>query len=387
MLACELDPNKFTVNIYEKNSALGRKFLVAGDGGLNLTHSESEENFINRYTPSYFLKDAFHHFSNKDLINWLAAKGLETFVGSSGRIFPKKTIKPIDVLNIFEKAIKNNNVKINFKHEWIGYTENNNLKFKTPSGETEIKSDINIFCLGGATWPVTGSKGEWIDFFKNKNIETVSFQSSNCSFKISWPKEILNAIEGKPLKNIAVKCGNKINFGEIVITMFGIEGSGIYPLSRPIRNEINNFGFAKIYIDFKPLLSEEELVNRILNSKSKLSYTEKIVKELNLNKTQIILVKSKMSKSEFLDPIKFVNNLKNHEIIIQSLGPIEDAISSVGGISLNEITNQFELKKLKNNYVVGEMLDYDAPTGGYLLQSCFSMGNFLANVLNNSSLN
>ena len=205
MLGCELDPNKYAVNIYEKNSALGRKFLVAGDGGLNLTHSENEEIFINRYTPSYFLNDAFHHFSNKDLIKWLAAKGLETFVGSSGRVFPKKTIKPIDVLNIFENVIKNNKVKINFKHEWIGYTENNNLKFKTPSGEIEIKSDINIFCLGGATWPVTGSKGEWIDFFKNKNIETVSFQSSNCSFKINWPKEILNAIEGKPLKNISIK--------------------------------------------------------------------------------------------------------------------------------------------------------------------------------------
>lgn len=387
MLCCELDSKKFTINIYEKNSALGRKFLVAGDGGLNLTHSESEENFITRYTPSNFFKTALHHFSNKDFITWLSKHFIETFIGTSGRVFPKEGLKPIDVLNIFEDTIKNNNVGINFKHEWIGFTEKNELKFKTPIGETEIKSDYVIFCLGGASWPVTGSAGEWRNYFKEKDIAVVPFQASNCSFKINWPKKIIKAIEGKPLKNISIKCDNKIHFGEVVITSFGIEGSGIYPLSHKIRNEINTLGVAKICIDFKPLLSSEELLNRILNLKSTLSYTEKIAKELNLNKTQMVLLKSKLDKNDFLDPIKFVNNLKNFELDISSLGSIEDAISSVGGISLNEITDKFEFKKIKNYFAVGEMLDYDAPTGGYLLQSCFSMGNFLAHYLNNYDVN
>ena len=382
ILGCELNTKKYTVSIFEKNTALARKFLVAGDGGLNLTHSEDESKFILRYTPYEFLETAFKNFSNKDLIKWLNNTGLETFVGTSGRVFPKKGIKPIDVLNRLEEKIKSNSVKINFKHEWTGFSENNELIFKTPTGNKQIQSDVVIFCLGGASWPVTGSKGDWLSFFKDKKIKTTPFEASNCSFKINWPQELIKVIEGKPLKNISIKCGNKIHAGEIVLTSFGIEGSGIYPLSPQIRDELNKLGLAKIYIDLKPLSSSEEVLKKITNSRSKLSYTENIVKQLNLNKTQIILLKSVMSKSDFLDPIKIVNNLKNLELLISSLGPIEDAISSVGGISLTEISEDFELKKLKNKFVIGEMLDYDAPTGGYLLQSCFSMGKYLADHLN-----
>ena len=382
ILGCELDPEKYTIGIYEKNTALARKFLVAGDGGLNLTHSEDEAKFILRYTPSEFLETSFKHFSNKDLVVWLNNLGIETFVGSSGRIFPKKDLKPIEVLNCLEEKIKNNHVTINFKHEWNGFLSNNELLFKTPAGNKQLQSDVVIFCLGGASWPVTGSKGDWITYFNAKGIKTIPFKASNCSFNINWPKEIIKSIEGKPLKNISITCANKVNAGEIVLTSFGIEGSGVYPLSPQIREELNKFGHAKIYIDLKPLLSSEDALKKITNSRSKLSYTENIVKQLNLNKTQIILLKSVMSKSDFLNPIKFVNNLKNLELLISSLGPIEDAISSVGGISLTEISEDFELKKIKNNFVIGEMLDYDAPTGGYLLQSCFSMGKHLADHLN-----
>lgn len=382
VLACELDPKKFSVSIFEKNSALGRKFLVAGDGGLNITHSEDKNKFISRYTPSEFLEAAFNNFSNKDLVNWFDQLGIETFVGSSGRVFPNKGIKPIDVLNRIEEKIKSNAVIINYKHEWEGFTESDQLIFNTPIGKKIISSNITIFGLGGASWPVTGSTGNWLEMFKAKNIGVSSFQASNCSFKINWPQEIINSIEGKPLKNISIQCGDKINFGEVVLTSFGIEGSGIYPLSPEIRAFINKNNEAKISIDLKPTFSAEQLLERISKTNNKISYTENIIKQLNLNKTQIVLLKSKLSKSDFLDPIKFVNNLKNFELIISSLGPIEDAISSVGGISLNEINENFELKKMNNHFVIGEMLDYDAPTGGYLLQSCFSMGKFLADHLN-----
>ncbi|MEO6301670.1 MAG: TIGR03862 family flavoprotein [Bacteroidia bacterium] len=382
ILGCELNSEKYSVSIFEKNSALGRKFLVAGDGGLNLTHSEDEKDFILKYSPHQFLQKAFSHFSNKDLVKWINDLGVETFIGSSGRVFPEKGIKPIDVLNKIEEKIKKNKVVINYKHEWKGFSDNNELLFKTASGEKKIKSDLVIFCLGGASWPVTGSKGDWRSLFEIKNTKTIPFQASNCSFKVEWPKEIMKSIEGKPLKNISITCENKIHFGEVVLTSFGIEGSGIYPLSPEIRESIINSDNAKIVIDLKPQLSSEELLKRISNTKTKLSYTENITNQLNLNKTHLALIKSKMNKNDFLDPAKFVNNLKNFEIHISELGPIEDAISTVGGISLNEISEQFELKKIKNNFVIGEMLDYDAPTGGYLLQSCFSMGKFLADHLN-----
>lgn len=381
-MACELDPKKFSVSVFEKNNALGRKFLVAGDGGLNLTHSENESEFILRYTPSEFLVKAFSHFSNNKFISWINTLGIETFVGSSGRIFPKKGIKPIDVLNCFEEKMKKNNVKLNFKHEWKGFENNNELIFKTNLGNKIIKNDIAIFCLGGASWPVTGSKGDWRSLFEIKSIKTTPFEPSNCSFKIDWPKNIIKEIEGKPLKNIAVTCNNKTHFGEIVLTEFGVEGSGIYPLSPQIRAQLKENEIAKLYIDLKPVLTKEECVNRIIKEEPGLSYTENIIKNLNVNKMQMVLIKSKMNKNDFLDPVKFVNNLKAFEIQISALGPIEDAISTVGGINLNEITEKFELKKLKDNFVVGEMLDYDAPTGGYLLQSCFSMGKFLADHLN-----
>lgn len=382
ILGCELNTEKYAVSIFEKNNALARKFLVAGDGGLNLTHSEDKKKFILRYTPYEFLESAFKHFSNKDLIKWLNDLSIETFEGSSGRIFPKKELKPIEVLNRLEEKIKNNHVTLNFKHEWMGFSSNSELLFKTPGGNKEIKSDIVIFCLGGASWSVTGSKGDWLSFFSEKKIKTINFEASNCSFKIDWPKEILKNIEGKPLKNISIKCRNKVQVGEVVITSFGMESSGIYPLSPQIREELNRSKAAKIYIDFKPLISFEDALKKVNDSKANLSYTENCVKQLNLNKTQITLIKSSMSKSDFLDPIKFVNNLKNFELSITALGSIEDAISTVGGISLTEISEKFELKKVKNNYVIGEMLDYDAPTGGYLLQSCFSMGKYLADHLN-----
>ncbi len=383
ILGCELNTEKYTVSIFEKNTALARKFLVAGDGGLNLTHSEDEKKFVLKYTPHEFLESAFKHFSNKDLIKWLNDLGIETFEGSSGRIFPKKELKPIEVLNRIEEKIKNNHITLNFKHEWMGFSSSNELLFKTLGGNKEIKSDIVIFCLGGASWSVTGSKGDWLSYFSEKKIKTINFEASNCSFKIDWPKEIIKNIEGKPLKNISIKCGNKVHVGEVVITSFGMEGSGIYPLTSQIREALNRSGIAKIYIDLKPLVTSDNALKKIIDSRSNLSYTDNCVKQLNLNKTQIILLKSVMSKSDFLDPIKFVNNLKNLELSITALGSIEDAISTVGGISLTEISEKFELKKIKNNFVIGEMLDYDAPTGGYLLQSCFSMGKYLADHLNN----
>lgn len=384
-LAGALHSEKYAVSLFEKNSALGRKFLVAGDGGLNLTHSESEGSFILKYTPHYFLAEAFKLYSNKNFTEWLNNLGIPTFIGSSGRVFPRKGIKPIDVLNAIEKKIESNDIQIYFKHEWKGFSENNELLFKTIELIKCVKSDITIFCLGGASWPVTGSKGDWIKLFEEKNIKVNPFKSSNCSFKIIWPKELIKHLEGKPLKNISVTCNNKTISGELVITAFGIEGSGVYPLSPQIRQELELYNEAIVKIDLKPVLTISEIISRLSNINTKITYTENLAEKLNLNKTQLALVKHYLSKEEFFNAESVAYKIKNFELKISSLGPIEDSISTIGGISLNELTDKFELKKLKNNFVLGEMLDYDAPTGGYLLQSCFSMANYLANYLNNKN--
>lgn len=384
VLACELDPEKFEVSIFEKNAALGRKFLVAGEGGLNLTHSEKQDSFLNRYSPSYFLKEAFTQFSNKQLIVWLNALGIETFIGSSGRVFPKQGMKPIEVFNIILERVKKNEVGIHTKHSWKGFSEQGELIFEVGSELKKLKNDYTVFCLGGASWPVTGSLGDWTAYFSEKHISTIPFRASNCAFQVEWPSSFIAKTEGKVLKNISIQCGNIMQLGEIVITRFGLEGSGIYPLSPEIRVQMDKFARAEIYIDLKPNLSSEKIVKRLEGKPAKVNLTEFLKSELNINDVQITLLKHFLSKDEFLNSTSLAQNIKRFKLNIVGFAPIDEAISTVGGISLSEIDDFFQLKKLPDHFVIGEMLDYDAPTGGYLLQSCFSMAKYVATNLNNA---
>ncbi len=380
MLAATLDENKFDITIYEKNNTLGRKFLVAGDGGFNLTHSEEPAIFISRYTPSSFFSKIISSFSNIDLRNLFNNMGIETFVGSSGRVFPTKGIKPIDVLNAFLNELKKKNVSIKTKHHWKGW-KNNELLFETTNQSITINPDITVFALGGASWQITGSDGKWANYFVEKKITTVPFQSSNCAFGIKWNNEFITIAEGKSLKNILLKCGSAEKKGEAIITKFGLEGSGIYALSGEIRKQLNLFGKANLFIDLKPSLTVEQLKNKISNRGSK-SLAKHLENELNFNQIQLTLLKTILSKEDFTSIEILSRKIKNFPLLITSVAPIDEAISTVGGISLDEIDATFQLKKLPCNYVIGEMLDWDAPTGGYLLQGCFSMGNSLGKTLN-----
>jgi uncharacterized flavoprotein (TIGR03862 family) len=380
VLACSLDPEKFSISVYEKNAALGRKFLVAGKGGFNLTHSEDHTLFANRYHPKEFIEPFLKHFSNTDLRSWLKSIGIETYVGTSKRVFPVKGIKPIEVLNAIEKKIKENGVAIHYNHVWKGWN-NNELLFSNNNKTINIKTDIVVFALGGASWKVTGSDGSWTAYFKEKGIETNIFYPSNCAYKINWEAGLIKAISGQALKNCEFNCGRISKKGEAVLTDFGIEGSGVYALSKEIRDQLNEAGTAAITVDFKPEISTEDVRSRIDN-KGKLSMKEVLEKKLNLSLTQIQLIKQASTKEQYNDP-EFISQLiKRYPLTITGLAPLDEAISTVGGISLQEISPNLELKKLSNHYCIGEMLDWDAPTGGYLLQACFSMGKFLADALN-----
>lgn len=381
MLASQLNENLFDVNIYEKNSALGRKFLVAGKGGFNLTHAEPIDNFIARYTPTSFLENSLRGFSNTDLQEWFSSIGIKTYSGTSDRIFPIKGIKPIEVLNAILKQLEKNKVKINYEFDWKGFDANDSLVFETSAGIKKIKADITIFALGGASWKVTGSDGAWLNYFSVKNILYEPFEASNCAFKIDWPKNIISKIEGKALKNCEFICGEKTHKGEAVITKFGIEGSGVYPLSGEFRKQIHKNKKAIVYVDLKPQLTSNEIKNRI-EKKGKINLTAFLEKDLKINGAKISLLKTFLSKDEFMDNEKLISKIKKFPLQIISLAPIDEAISTVGGISLSEIDEDFQLKKLYDHYIIGEMLNWDAPTGGYLLQGCFSMGFNLAKHLN-----
>jgi uncharacterized flavoprotein (TIGR03862 family) len=377
-LAATLDTAKFMVTIYEKNAALGRKFLVAGDGGFNLTHSENSNDFITRYTPSDFLRESLTTFNNEDFRNWLQQIGIDTFVGTSKRVYPIKGIKPIDVLNSILKLLVCKNISIKTRHHWLGWGNNNQLVFEN---EVKVKADIVVFALGGASWSVTGSNGAWLNLFTNKEISTLPFQASNCAYKINWNTTFIQQFEGSPLKNISITCNGVTKKGEIVIRKDGIEGGAIYALSPQIRQQLNEKQLATIYIDLKPSLSVTSILDG-LNNKGKRTFTDILKSKFNFIELHIALLKSILSKEEFNDAEILSRKIKNLPIVITDFGAIDEAISTVGGIALTEINENFELHKLPHHFVIGEMLNWDAPTGGYLLQACFSMGHYVAMQLN-----
>ncbi len=387
VLAAMLDEKIYDVTIYERHAALGRKFLVAGDGGFNLTHSEDLENLISRYAfdnfDTHFLEKSLRHFMNSDTRNWFKNIGIETYVGTSKRIFPIHGIKPIHVLNAVLNVLKSKNVCIKTKHVWRGFNGQNELIFLQNDIEMRVKSDFTVFSLGGSSWAKTGSDGLWTSFFKEKGIEIIPFQASNCAYKIDWNGDFLKQVEGQFLKNIALNCGEMSKHGEVVVTQLGLEGGAIYALSPAIRAQLNAHKTATVYMDLKPILSLSDIKQKLANKGNK-SLTSLLKEQLRLSETAIALLKNQLSKTDFMDIEILISNIKKLPLSIKGIAPIEEAISTVGGISLDELDADFQFKKLPNHYAIGEMLDWDAPTGGYLLQACFSMGSYLAHHLNHN---
>ena len=386
ILAAFLDNQKFEVTIFEKGNALGRKFLVAGKGGFNLTHSEPIESLIERYSPSSFLKEVLLKFNNNDLRDWLNSMGIPTYVGSSKRVFPKEGIKPIDVLKAIQTVLIENGVKIEYNKTWTGWDDSNNLVF---NDKEIVGSDYTVFALGGGSWKVTGSDGNWLSVFEKKGVIVIPFQASNCAYHIEWENDFILKYAGAPLKNISISCLNKKHKGEVVITQFGLEGNAIYALSPEIRSELKNKKKNKkkaiISIDLKPTLSYEDIVAKLKRSKFKKT-TEILKSALKLSSAQIGLLKEYVSKEAFLNSDTLALKIKRLPLTIVNSAELDESISTVGGVCLSAVDSNFQLNTIENNYCIGEMLDWDAPTGGYLLQACFSMGVGLAQHLNAKSL-
>jgi uncharacterized flavoprotein (TIGR03862 family) len=378
LLAAFLDAKKFNITIYEKNKTSGRKFLVAGKGGFNLTHSEPIEQLIKRYTPNEFLDKALLDFTNIDFRNWLDQIGIPTHIGSSKRVYPKDGIKPIEVLNTILKSLKEKGVIIKYEHTFSNWDDNSNPVINNKT----IPTDYTIFSLGGASWKVTGSDGNWLDTFSKKGIKTKIFQASNCGYQIDWKHHFIEKHEGFPLKSIS--CDNSIQKGEAVITKFGLEGNSIYGLSPQIREQLNANSKATILVDFKPSLTLENIKYKIKSSKYRTT-TEILKKELKLSTPQIDLLKTYLSKESYLNSELLTNKIKKFPLEIINTASIDESISTVGGVDLDAISENFELKNMSNQFCIGEMLDWDAPTGGYLLQASASTGVYLAKHLNKNN--
>lgn len=353
--------NHFQVELFDANKAIARKFLVAGHGGFNLTNAEAINTFITKYDHS-FIQDAVMNFSNEETVKWLSEIGVETFIGSSGKIFPEKGIKPIQVLTKWISYLEKQKVAIHTGHKFIDFNGKEAV-FQNSKTTLKVKYDYLILALGGASWKKTGSTGEWTHVFREKDIELVPFQSSNAGIVVNnWNSES----GGGVLKNTEITIDGEKQFGEIELTDYGLEGAPVYALSRAVRA-----GVTELALNLKPMWTYEQLVEKYTCFKG--SKTD-FLREIKLPGQAIKLLKKWISKDDFLDDTRFLNAIHHLTLPIDGLRPVDEAISTVGGIAMNEIDSSFQLKKYENHYCIGEMLDWDAPTGGYLLQACFASG-------------
>jgi uncharacterized flavoprotein (TIGR03862 family) len=372
MAAQILAEKGFKVSVFEQNKAAARKFLVAGNGGFNLTHSEEIDLFIEKYE-SPEIQQIVKNFDNKKVVEWLSNLGITTYVGSSGKIFPTKNIKPIQVLKACLDHLEKLGVKIHYNHTFLNFDESS-VYLKNDSEEFKIKYSKLILAMGGGSWKKTGSDAKWIGTLEKKNIEITPLKSANSGY--NTPK-FLHQLQGQYLKNIKVYFENNYKTGEIVFTKYGIEGSPIYYMNRFTRN--HDFPLI-LNIDLKPNLSESEILDQLKGTEKSSSILKKKIK---ISTTGLNLLKT-LDKESYMDIENLAKTVKKFPIEILSFRPIDEVISTSGGVAFSELNENLELKKFTNVFCAGEMIDWEAPTGGYLLQACFSTGFWVANHIANS---
>lgn len=360
------------VDVYDHGKAIGRKFLVAGQGGFNLTTSASATNLMRHYTPTGFMDEALSGFGPMELRAWLSGIGVPTYVGTSGRVFPDRGIKPIDVLNRIRERLVARGVRFHVEHVFDGFDAERGIIIESHSGRSVINADHVLFALGGASWPVTGSTGIWPALFKSIGVEVAPFRSSNCGIHVPWPVQLRDHA-GKPLKNIRISAGHLTALGEATITEHGLEGNAIYPVVPALRQALASGEQAVLHIDLKPTNSVDELIERMRGVGTK-SYAA----ALHLDRPSFALLKAFTTKERFLSPSYLAADVKDLHLPVTALRPVDEAISTVGGIPTGELNPDFSLKKHPQFFVIGEMVDWDAPTGGFLLQGCFAMGHHAA---------
>ncbi len=345
------------VAIYDRMPSPARKFLMAGRGGLNLTHSEPFERFVQRYGKrSAVLRPALEAFSPKDLRDWADGLGAGTFVGTSGRIFPK-AMKASPLLRAWLKRLEARGVIFHLRHDWRGW-EDGALLF---NNDVRVGADQVILALGGASWPKLGGDGGWADYLKTHGVTVAPFQPANAGFMTEWSAHFAERFAGEPLKNITLTFNGKTVKGEAMITRHGLEGGAIYALSAALRDAITRNGHADLVIDLRPDLTADQALNKLKRASPKDSQSNRLRKALNLSPAAIALIHEKPGA-----------DFKTVTVRLTGMQGLEKAISSAGGITFDSLTPDFELKALPGIYAIGEMLDWEAPTGGYLLQACFS---------------
>lgn len=363
------------VTLYEANPSLGRKFLVAGKSGLNITNAAEEPFFLTQYEgntlPAELLNSILTEFSNKDTTEWLKQFDIETFISAGNKVFPTE-MKAGALLKKWREHLLSLGVEFKFNHKLTGIKPNEKaikLKFQTSAHTSEeacnYSHDKAIIALGGASWQKTGSNGKWVELLHKLSIKTHPLTPANCGWEVEWPTELLQEVEGLPLKNLAIKTVNTEILGELVITKYGLEGGPIYKLGSQLRTN------PVLKLDFKPTFTAEQLKNKIpVNTKR---VFETAIRHWKLSAAASAIL-AHYHHAQHCSIDELVTLTKNCEILCTRPRPIDEAISTAGGICWNDLTPNLNFNKYPNLYACGEMLDWEAPTGGFLLQACFATG-------------
>jgi uncharacterized flavoprotein (TIGR03862 family) len=380
MAAEALSAGGVEVDLYDAMPSVGRKFLLAGKGGMNLTHSEPAGPFLARYGSRMAdIEPWLRRFDAQALRAWVHGLGVETFVGSSGRVFPTD-MKAAPMLRAWLHRLRGSGVRFHMRYRWIGWTDTSPAlpRFSTPEGERAIAADAVVLALGGASWPRLGSDAAWIALLEARGVRVAEFQPSNCGFDIDWSEHFSQRFAGEPLKSVAIglpRTDGSVDWrnGECMLTATGIEGSLVYALSAQIRDRLSA-GHATVLLDLTPGFTAQRVQEEVTHPRGARSMSSHLQSRLHLTGAKAGLLRECLSRDAFADPLRLAQGIKALPVRIVRPRPIAEAISSAGGVTFESLDRNLMVDTMPGVFCAGEMLDWEAPTGGYLLTACLASG-------------
>jgi uncharacterized flavoprotein (TIGR03862 family) len=363
------------VNLYDAMPSVGRKFLMAGRGGLNLTHAEPGEKFLSRYDARRsVLEPWIRAFGPEQLRAWANDLGVETFVGTSQRVFPME-MKAAPLLRRWLSRLRASGVTFHMRHRWVGWN-NDALHFETPTETIDVHADAIILALGGGSWARLGSDGAWVQMLRGQGIDVRTLRPANCGFDVAWSDHFKERFAGSPVKPVSIAIAGSESFrrGEFVVTANGVEGSLIYALSAPARDIIETHGTAVLHLDLIPKRSATEVTAAVARPRGKASMATYLRKQLGLDGVRAGLLRELASPEDLADPRRLAAIVKALPVTLFAPRPIDEVISTAGGLAFEALDPDLMVQRIPGVFCAGEMLDWEAPTGGYLLTACFATG-------------
>ncbi|GLO11910.1 NAD(FAD)-utilizing dehydrogenase [Pseudomonas putida] len=364
------------VEVFDAMPSVGRKFLLAGVGGMNITHSEPYPAFVARYAERQGEVDALlRDFDADALRQWIHGLGIETFVGTSGRVFPTD-MKAAPLLRAWLKRLRDARVVIHTRHRWLGWNADGALRIAYPQGERVVKAAVVVLALGGGSWARLGSDGSWQPLLAERAVDISPLQPSNCGFEVErWSALLKDKFAGAPLKNIALSVpGRSPRKGEFILTAQGVEGSLVYAWSAPVREAINREGRGVLLLDLLPDKPVENVAQALAKPRGSRSMAKHLHSQLGIDGVKAALLRELTDQATFADPEALARAIKALPITLVRTRPLDEAISSAGGVRFEGLDEGLMVKGMPGVFCAGEMLDWEAPTGGYLLTACFASG-------------